>query len=198
MHHSSDIKGVFAKGFTLLELIIVIGIIAVLGTVSVLVLNPGQLFAQARDTTRISDLASISSAIGLYLSSVSSPNLGAGVGFTCGTNWGSSDASATTKKFLTTSGALAHGGVASTTGTGWVAIDFTQITGGSPLSVLPKDPTNTDTYNYQYACNSTNQTYELDAKMESTRYSNGGSDDKESTDGGDNGTEYEKGSSLTL
>ena len=61
------------KGFTLLELIIVIGILAVLATVSVLVLNPAQLFAQDRDTTRISDLGTLRSAIGLYLSSVSSP-----------------------------------------------------------------------------------------------------------------------------
>ena len=197
MDHSSY-KGVSSKGFTLLELIIVIGIIAVLGTVSVLVLNPGQLFAQARDTTRISDLASISSAMGLYLASVSSPNLQAGTGFVCGTNWGSSYSGATTKKFVTTSGTLAHGGVASTTGTGWVAVDFTQITGGSPLSVLPLDPSNNNTYNYQYACNSSNDTYELDAKMESTRYSQGGSDDKESTDGGDVANEYETGSSLTL
>ncbi|MBU6141765.1 prepilin-type N-terminal cleavage/methylation domain-containing protein [Patescibacteria group bacterium] len=196
MDHQLKNKGVFAKGFTLLELIIVIGIIAILGTVSVLVLNPAQLFAQARDTTRISDLASVSSAIGLYLSSVSSPNLGAS-SFTCGTNFGSSYSGAT-GKFLTAVGAEAHGGVASTTGTGWVAVDFTQITGGSPLSVLPKDPTNSATYNYQYSCNSTNQTYELDAKMESTRYSQGGSDDKESTDGGDVANEYETGSSLTL
>ena len=66
-----------SKGFTLLELIIVIGILAILGTVSVLVLNPAQLFAQARDTTRIQDLQTMNSALGLYVSSVSSPSLGA-------------------------------------------------------------------------------------------------------------------------
>ena len=57
------------KGFTLLELIIVIGIIAILGTVSVLVLNPAQLFAQARDSNRLSDASTIEKAIGIYQTS---------------------------------------------------------------------------------------------------------------------------------
>ena len=186
------------KGFTLLELIIVIGIIAILGTVSVLVLNPAQLFAQARDTTRLSDLDTLKSAISLYLSSVASPSLAGGTGFTCGTNWGSSYASAVTKKFLGASGTLAHAGIFAIDGTGWAPVNLSAIVGGSPLGILPRDPTNTDTYNYQYSCNSTNLTFELDAKMESTRYSNGGSDDKESTDGGDVAAEYETGTALTL
>ncbi len=64
-----------SKGFTLLELIIVIGILAVLGAVSVLVLNPAQLFAQARDTTRVEDMAVMRNALALYSSTVSSPKL---------------------------------------------------------------------------------------------------------------------------
>src|SRR3989344_5165654 len=65
-----------SKGFTLLELVIVIGILAVLGAVSVLVLNPAQLFAQARDTTRIEDMSVIRNALALYVSTVSTPSMG--------------------------------------------------------------------------------------------------------------------------
>jgi len=187
-----------SKGFTLLELIIVIGILAVLAAVSVLVLNPAQLFAQARDTTRIQDLAQVSSAVGLYLSTVNSPTLQGGAGFTCGTNWGTSRSGGSPTKHVAASGATAHSFVFAVDGTGWVAVPLNASTGGSPLATLPRDPTNDDTYNYQYSCNNTNKTFEVDAKMESTRYSNGGSDDKESRDGGNDANEYEIGTDLTL
>jgi prepilin-type N-terminal cleavage/methylation domain-containing protein len=41
------------KGFTLIELLIVIAILAILATAVVLVLNPAQILAQARDAQRI-------------------------------------------------------------------------------------------------------------------------------------------------
>ena len=66
------------KGFTLIELLIVIGILAILATVVVLVLNPAQLLAQARDSQRMSDLGSLKNAIALYLATADSPTVGAG------------------------------------------------------------------------------------------------------------------------
>ena len=180
-----------------MELVIVIGLLAVLGTVSVLVLNPAQLFAQARDTTRIQDLAQVNSAIGLYLSTVSSPTLQGGAGFTCTSNWGSS-VSGSTKYFAAAlAGGAIHAGVFAVDGTGWVAVPLSNTVGGSPLSTLPRDPTNSTTYNYQYSCNNTTKTYELDAQLESTRYTTA-PDDKVSTDGGDNLTVYEVGTNLAL
>ena len=44
------------RGFTLLELLIVVGIIAILSTAVVLVINPLELLRQARDTNRLNDL----------------------------------------------------------------------------------------------------------------------------------------------
>ncbi|MBI5220522.1 MAG: hypothetical protein HY978_01635, partial [Candidatus Liptonbacteria bacterium] len=44
-----------------------------------------------------------------------------------------------------------------------------------------------------YVPDATNVTYELNAKMESTKYSNGGGSDVESTDGGNVSTVYEIG-----
>ncbi len=55
------------KGFTLVELLIVIGILAVLATATVLILNPGELLAQGRDSSRISDMNTLNSAMSVYL-----------------------------------------------------------------------------------------------------------------------------------
>ncbi len=186
------------KGFTLLELIIVIGIIAILGTVSVLVLNPAQLFAQARDTTRIADLSNLNSALSLYLTDVTSTNFQVGGDFTCGTNWGSSEIGGTPTKYVAASGAVAHSGVFVVSGTGWVAVNLGLTTGGSPLSTLPRDPSNTDTYNYQYSCDNGNKLFELDAKLESAKFTTAPTD-KAGTDGGNGAAGvYEIGNSLTL
>lgn len=56
------------KGFTLVELLIVMGILAVLATATAIILNPGELLAQSRDARRVADLNTVYSAIDLYLS----------------------------------------------------------------------------------------------------------------------------------
>lgn len=55
------------KGFTLIEILVVIGIIAVLATIVVVAINPARQFAQARNTQRISNVETILNAIGQNL-----------------------------------------------------------------------------------------------------------------------------------
>lgn len=181
------------KGFTLLELLIVIGILAILGTVTVLVLNPAELFKQARDSQRIENLGSLRSALSLYAATVATPDLDGATdscttlcyvnndlgGANCG---GRHTGKTTTANAVRTIDAL-----------GWIPVNFGSIPGGSPLSVLPVDPVNDATYFFSYACNNTTVTFELDANMESSRYVQGGADDVESKDGGNSATLYEVG-----
>ncbi len=176
------------KGFTLVELLIVIAILAVLAVTVVVVLNPAELLRQSRDATRVSDMSSINSAVALYLTDSTNPTL-----------WGGSTCSNQGRMTVATSspfsGSIATSTVTSTAvdGNGWVAVNLQGITGGSPLARLPIDPTNSGSLGYAYACNSLN--YELNARLESTKYAPLMGNDK---DGGNNANWYEVGNSLTL
>lgn len=55
------------QGFTLIEILLVIGIIAVLATVVIVALDPAKRFADAKDARRLSDIQSILSAVQQYI-----------------------------------------------------------------------------------------------------------------------------------
>lgn len=60
-------KSKTGKGFTLIEILVVIGLIAILAAIVLIAINPGRQFAQARNTQRTSDVSAISNAIGQYI-----------------------------------------------------------------------------------------------------------------------------------
>lgn len=180
------------KGFTLVELLIVIGVLGVLSAAVVVVLNPAELLRQARDSQRLQDMSTINSALALYVTDYTSAAITAttfhsGItttAWTCGgdTPAGRSATQATAQ---------------AVDSTGWVDVNFGNITGGSPLAVLPVDPTNDITYHYCYEGHTT-ETWELGAYMESTKFSASGNSDVETTDGGDDDAQFEIGTDPAL
>ncbi len=164
-------KNMQNKGFTLVELLIVIGILAVLTAAVVVVLNPAELLKQARDSQRMTDFDSLRSAISLYIATASSPEVSAAAYITASSTTGVPFTSPT----ISTSTTIDSNG--------WVPINLSNTSGGSPLSVLPIDPTNNGTYFYAYDGDATNLTFELNTRLESTKYRG-----NMTSDGGDKNT----------
>ncbi len=182
--------------FTLIELLVVIAILAVLATAVVLVLNPAQLLAQGRDSTRLSDLSALNSALSLFQADQYTQSLG-----TPNTLYVSVPDTTSTCANLGLSsppiGWAYHCVPASSStkvdGTGWIPVNLTLISSGSPLSKLPIDPTNTSSSNLYYAYVMSGTNYQLTAHMESQKYVS-----QEAASGGADLAMYKIGSNINI
>lgn len=168
-----------SQGFTLVELLVVIAIVIILAVVVLTVINPIELTKQGRDSTRLTDIQSLQGAISMAVQEATGSGT-AGilcVGTTAPCSGNSNDAGANTRK---------------SDGSGWVKVNLSSQQAVS-VPVLPVDPVNDATYHYTYTTNAAGDAWEIDAKLESSKYQ-----DKMTKDGGNDDALYEIGSSLTV
>jgi len=169
---------VFTRGFTLVELLVVIAIIAILAAVVVLIINPLELTRRGRDAARLTDLANLQNAINVAVqeSTESAQEiLCKGVG-------------------TATCAAKSNVGTRKADGTGWVKVDLSTQKAVS-VPTLPIDPSNGVPYHYVYCADTTGggAKWEIFATLESEQQKK-----RMGEDGGNDTARYEIGSDLSL
>jgi prepilin-type N-terminal cleavage/methylation domain-containing protein len=180
MHHNSSTTTNSRFAFTLIELLVVIAIIAILSVVVILTLNPAELLRQSRDSSRLSDMATMNTALGIY-----AEDTGGSMGTPSTTYISIFDPTATSTAGdqcqglalpaqSTSSGwnyqCAASSSYRNVNGTGWIPLNFTTIASGAPIGSLPQDPLNQTSSNLFYTYTTDGKTYEVTSVMESSKY----------------------------
>jgi len=168
-------KNTFSKGFTLVELLIVITILAALAAAVVAVINPMELLAQARDAQRMSDLSTVRDALRILIAQglVPAPSLcidgtnpggGCHDGGICMIDPGIGNGPFSVQTCGISNENRTVGGL------GWVDVDLTEVrVGGSLITMLPVDPINNAQFFYAYRATLAG-TFKLAGRLESARY----------------------------
>jgi len=193
----SFVSSKFIRSFTLVELLIVIAILAVLAAAVVIVLNPAELLAQARDSQRITDLKTLKDAIDIFV--VDNPSVSLGTeervyislpdtASNCPSLTASLPSLPAGWEYVCSTSA----NLRNTDGTGWVPLNLGSIFGGTPIPYLPLDPQNDATLTKYYAY-IPGGSYVLTSLMESEKQAK-----QAAKDGGTDPGRFEVGSDLNL
>lgn len=163
-------------GFTIVELLVVIVVLGILAAIVIATLNPGEISAQAHDSSRITDINNLKNVIDLFVVNKSDPNL---LGTSQKVYISIPDTSSTCTN-ITGLPALPSGwsyncvtnaNLKNANGTGWIPINLTSATNSGSITVLPIDPQNDAASGryYTYTVNTTNGSYELTSLLESQK-----------------------------
>lgn len=174
------------KGFTLIELVVVIAIIAILGGAVFMSIRPGELLENSRDTTRKSDLRNLSNALSKALANQE-------ITLEAVNNGGSLDSQYSSL-----------GGNTQVNGTGYVKFSTNPNTAITKIDLnkLPLDPSNGniitgattsgDSAKHKIVYCSDGVDFEINVHLEND------TKNEMANDGGDNDVAYELGTNLNI
>ncbi|MEM4648306.1 MAG: prepilin-type N-terminal cleavage/methylation domain-containing protein, partial [Candidatus Pacearchaeota archaeon] len=201
------------KGFTLIEILTVLGAIAIIGGLLITLIKPAELFRCSRDSQRIKDLTILNSIITHYINE--NPAIadldGPFFDFT-GVDEASSTVYISVPRDIESypSATVINGknwlikgvnkdNMRKLDGSGWLPINLTAFR-NLPIHELPVDPINSFSQRmfYSYVFHRKTKGFELNANLECNKFKKEGVEDKVSTDGGDDQNIFETGSILTL
>jgi prepilin-type N-terminal cleavage/methylation domain-containing protein len=188
------------KAFTLVEVLIVVGVLAIIASFFVLILNPAQFLAQSRDSRRINDAKTLSGAVNLAktfgdafdytepnLVYISLPAINSGANDDCRlVDYPTLPALTGIWEYRCNAN-LSN--LRKVDGSGWVPINFSSLGVKNPLSVLPSDPVNNASQGsyYTYSQGFNFSEYSITSKLDSNKYLN----EVASNDGGNITDSYE-------
>lgn len=168
------------RGFTLLELLVVMSIVIVLVGLVLFIIDPVQIQRGNRDSERLADLANLNNAISNAVKDASDSAeaiLCKGSAYPC--SGSSYPADENTQK---------------NDGTGWIKVDLTEA---SPaIQSLYIDPTNDSVFHFSYCAD--NDNWELNTTLESEREKARMVEDQGDQNAVDTSGKYEIGTNLTL
>jgi len=183
------------KGFTLVELLIVISILAALAAAVVVVINPAEMLRQGRDATRMGNIGTLHRTLSMFQidrpgDSMGSPgviNVSIPSDLTDCDNLGLPPIPGWVYRCVTAAN------LRNINGTGWIPINFTTMSRGSPLSSLPVDPINTVASGAFYVFVTDGRTWNFASLLESERHA-----PSAVRDGGTDSARFEAGTNPSL
>lgn len=184
-------------GFTLLEFITAAGILVVAISVAVVLLNPTELFKQARDVQRIVDLETLSSTVELMQANHKNIGTSGQVVYISLQSATSDCADIISQLQSLNIGWSFHCSVDDPTlvnGDGWLPFDMSIDDSRTPVTHLPLDPRNGATGQRYYMYIKGGRGFEFIGIFESQRYIG----ERAAKDGGSDNVRYETGPNLLL
>jgi type II secretory pathway pseudopilin PulG len=167
-------KKIKKRGFTLIETLIILGVLAILGTITAIVINPIERLRTARDTNRFADLRSVQKTLSLF--KIDNPNLSFGSSSVVYVSLPDTDPNCSSWDLPPLPSGWSYSCKDQTNykkvdGTGWIPVNLTVSTSnlGSGLSILPVDSANNSNNYFFYIYDPSSGTFELGATLEAER-----------------------------
>lgn len=210
------------RGFALIDVAVMTGVVALLGATAAFVLNPADIMKESRDVERITALGKMNAAMGLLFATsdwrpargVCAESVATSTSPLGEALWKGLDMSVPVPRcYQHAPHSVARceeryeapiSGASSASrkndGSGWVPMNLSRAAGGTLLAEWPIDPKEDGINFYSFVCrrNGNDIKWEFAAHMESARYGAGGPDDVESTDKGNRPGLLEVGTDMEL